>query len=589
MGCCGLSVSHILRLFAPDTVLWTLSGEWTFLGTYISWFLLFAGQRWLTKRTLDVFYSAAMLCATIVASPLVPTGSDTVFLVMMRSTLSLLNIDVRSAGCWNIAITLVRIASSIFGDGTELNEVLRWEVWFDGIIVSCVWLLRWAVMVQIRAHTQMTSVRGEFDALHSLLNTLCDAVVELDSNYRFRHDSPQLAMLLINSSPTSLKGMEFAALLYSSDDKTGFDRYIRRVDAGTSTIADVYHARLRGSLGEGVHVELFRISYCDDDGEPFHIVGVRETTDVPGLMRSSTESTPPVAPNAETSSNPTQDSIEFDDEPRAMVVGFDAISFTILSCSEPLRALLGHTPLGTSIHRWLHGATKQGFLDRFCSHVNEVTYIDDAPAGIDLGLLHFHIKAPGATRQRLKMTASCYATVMVAGESENTIGANLHHTAHDEDAQTVNDEGSQFVVAFLELRGVHNVQRGTSGSASSSSSISGRGGAGMPSGGTGGGRFAEDGGGAECADSGHSGAGSWRSSGGGAGAGGSGNAGGWYPAGTSGDHGRATHLGTGSRHGNGGLGSGGGGSGYAGDCFPAVIGQTFSGVAKSNDHGDFMV
>eukprot|EP00811_Abedinium_folium_P035387 NODE_8183_length_1516_cov_5.053996.p1 GENE.NODE_8183_length_1516_cov_5.053996~~NODE_8183_length_1516_cov_5.053996.p1 ORF type:complete len:422 (-),score=87.36 NODE_8183_length_1516_cov_5.053996:250-1341(-) len=304
------------------------------------------------------------------------------------------------------------------------------------------------------------SSKKELAACRSLLDMMCDAVVELDSNFCLKQHSMSLATMLITSSQESMKGTELSARFLTDEDRHTFHLNVSGVVSHDPTTAKICHVRLRGSLGEGIHVELFHVYSHEEDDEPLHLVGVREYTDVPPLTRSYFAEAAGAEKHGDADAERSPSQIHapmlFDgmpSTPAAMMVGVDALSLTIVDSSKPLRAFLGYTPFGTSLLSWL-GTGKDGFLTSFCGKVNEVASEGVTSADLDLGLLHFHIRPPGR-RRRIKMSAFCNAVILVASGSESTLPADAHEAA------LRGDEACQeTIIAFIELRGVHNVERG---------------------------------------------------------------------------------------------------------------------------------
>eukprot|EP00812_Abedinium_dasypus_P008566 NODE_231_length_1777_cov_238.239837.p1 GENE.NODE_231_length_1777_cov_238.239837~~NODE_231_length_1777_cov_238.239837.p1 ORF type:complete len:540 (+),score=127.57 NODE_231_length_1777_cov_238.239837:3-1622(+) len=476
----------------------TVFADLLFLFLYILLLLLFAGRRVLTPRKLDAFYSALML--TIIVAILLGTdfhqsASQQGFAMIYRMSFSVFNLNVAASLFWNLVMAVTLTVASVVGDGVNAactqtpSTTLTLELTNAIIISLCVFLVRLLVKTEARLDLRAMSSKQELRAFRSLLGTLCDAVVELDADYRFRQHSPQLAMLLTRGAQaSSLEGTEFSTLLLSSEDREVFERHVDGIDAGEPMFADACHLRLRGSLGEGVHVEVLHVRSLDEDQRPVHLAGIREFTDMTALTRGQSPSVAePGLPEALTITEQSRD-IASSGCARAgalegctsdaMAISCDAFSLTILDCSEPLCTLLGHAPLGTSLLSMLR-ANPPALLERFQEHVNIVVNSDVTSAVVDLGLVHFRVKPP-QSRSRLKISAYCRANVIATDDSESTVPADAHEEVR-------NSLASAPVIAVLELRDLHDIQRGFHRLARSTTSSSGSGGAGAGATGSGGG------------------------------------------------------------------------------------------------------
>ena len=79
-------------------------------------------------------------------------------------------------------------------------------------------------------------------ALKSLLNLMCEAVVEVDSAFVIVRHVPALSNLLLHGAGKSLQGMMLQQFMPSHDDKLCFEEAIQKA---TGSTAQVLHSKMR--------------------------------------------------------------------------------------------------------------------------------------------------------------------------------------------------------------------------------------------------------------------------------------------------------------------------------------------------------
>eukprot|EP00927_Polykrikos_kofoidii_P051667 TRINITY_DN45458_c0_g1_i1.p1 TRINITY_DN45458_c0_g1~~TRINITY_DN45458_c0_g1_i1.p1 ORF type:complete len:347 (-),score=50.41 TRINITY_DN45458_c0_g1_i1:43-990(-) len=140
------------------------------------------------------------------------------------------------------------------------------------------------MFANIHREMEFTATRSGSHAAAVLLNSVCDATVELDANLCITNESPRLAAMLLHGPGRSLKGSNFTQILSCQDDK---DKFVGCLDARakvvdpTTSMADVIHAKVRDSANNIVETELFVVcfaGYCDQTA---YFIGIREHADHP--------------------------------------------------------------------------------------------------------------------------------------------------------------------------------------------------------------------------------------------------------------------------------------------------------------------
>jgi len=138
---------------------------------------------------------------------------------------------------------------------------------------------------------------NENSASRSLLNQVCDTVIELDSSGNMVENSPSLKATLFISGNKSLKGMPFEKYVMPSSWEH-FQQALQETvdrDLGSNT----FHTSLRDSIGNPVKVEIFDVPYRSYE-EVHHLIGILEREET---QRASADILPNIGTNTNLQSN----------------------------------------------------------------------------------------------------------------------------------------------------------------------------------------------------------------------------------------------------------------------------------------------
>ncbi|CAE8625156.1 unnamed protein product [Polarella glacialis] len=138
-----------------------------------------------------------------------------------------------------------------------------------------------------------------------LLSALCDADLALDRELRIVGPCTRLVQLLssafLTHSTRALDGLEFPSMLHEADQPRFFHFIEASVQCGGrftryQGIAPPSSIQVRidgGNGSQGVKVELFLVSLpnCNEAGQPCHLIGLKDASEVPGLGFNSPEHT----------------------------------------------------------------------------------------------------------------------------------------------------------------------------------------------------------------------------------------------------------------------------------------------------------
>eukprot|EP00927_Polykrikos_kofoidii_P086146 TRINITY_DN9571_c0_g2_i1.p1 TRINITY_DN9571_c0_g2~~TRINITY_DN9571_c0_g2_i1.p1 ORF type:complete len:573 (+),score=57.81 TRINITY_DN9571_c0_g2_i1:178-1719(+) len=146
------------------------------------------------------------------------------------------------------------------------------------LIVGPVGLHR-VIVHLIRMEIQHAETKSWSSAVLSLLNTVCDASVELDEHLVITNDAARLGAVLLHTSGRQLEGVHFSNLLSSAEDREKFVQHARKrakLQQQESELADLFTAHMRDNTNNDVEVEIFLVSYTSPFGHTKFVVGIRE-------------------------------------------------------------------------------------------------------------------------------------------------------------------------------------------------------------------------------------------------------------------------------------------------------------------------
>mmetsp|Transcript_101080 Transcript_101080/g.240886 ORF Transcript_101080/g.240886 Transcript_101080/m.240886 type:complete len:556 (-) Transcript_101080:478-2145(-) len=195
------------------------------------------------------------------------------------------------------------------------------------------------------------NLSSQLSAASSLLRLTCDAVVELDSELRFTDHSPELSAMLLHDRPnTTLKAKCFTDFMQPVDAGRAIEILGSSSNLSSFSTQEItahaFHTRLVDSCSSKLCAEVFQVKYSKLDGKSYHLLGIRDFTDIKSLA----------GPNAVDAFAEGQDSVmsspvqlsprssagdsEHDCQPKAYL-DIDTEGMVVQSASQPLMARAG--------------------------------------------------------------------------------------------------------------------------------------------------------------------------------------------------------------------------------------------------------
>jgi len=241
----------------------------------------------LAARRLDIFHGMVMLpLAAFVwfSSPehlLFSLGSAMVF----RLGYSCMNLSIAHSVALNLLVDLAGCLRAWYGaqDGTTSGMVYMFEGCATmGVAIAAVAFKYWTV-AGLRQEIRFGVLKSEASASMSLLDMLCDVVVELNSDMTIARSSPAMAAFLMLSPGKSIAGMHICDFVPDETERRSFkDRiFASRTWPKASVGPSVGTCRLRfsDSMSSPVNVEIFfvKVDLLNEDCR--YMLGIREFSD----------------------------------------------------------------------------------------------------------------------------------------------------------------------------------------------------------------------------------------------------------------------------------------------------------------------
>lgn len=136
-------------------------------------------------------------------------------------------------------------------------------------------LMRFGVRKEVLIHLGRCQLSG----VSSLLDLMCDAVVDLDQDFRMKEHVPKMAHMLMHGSGRQLRGAKFLDFIGDDEDRTSATAALQQSRQHFGRAAGMFKARLRDSMGNLVRVLLYHVPYTSVGGDTHYLVGFREEPD----------------------------------------------------------------------------------------------------------------------------------------------------------------------------------------------------------------------------------------------------------------------------------------------------------------------
>ncbi|CAE8681263.1 unnamed protein product, partial [Polarella glacialis] len=348
---------------------------------------------WVTPLRLifcHVLLTITFAVALALEQSILQWSDQILWVTMIRTALGVVHGDKRAIIANNVVFSLAML----------VFVQLRWGmtvVMFQKIVLPSIFICILSVFVEqsreseLRATLEAKASKELEASVEAVLATICDAVVLLSSSFRLLRPSPHLAGMLLRSSSSAVftTGGNFIDLLVESD-RDSFLQFM----GDSNTHAKMLHARMRDANSSAVTVHFYHTNYLDLEGQPVHIIGIREDSEenrpqTPQELQSSLsrqavdevwdrahESRASSNNNGNNNNRSTASSISGSSDPMPLVEGDHAMSrcvwvdassidLTMVKCTPEFSAWSGPSGLNVGLLFWVAPADQSNFYEFF--------------------------------------------------------------------------------------------------------------------------------------------------------------------------------------------------------------------------------
>ncbi|CAK0839066.1 unnamed protein product [Prorocentrum cordatum] len=248
-----------------------------------------------TLTTLDVWSSMLAACIVMWASPLAlerqHAAPSALLPFAAAMLLSMFNLNLRLNLLWVCALTASSCSSILFGYDRPLRGregcagglspfQNGTHVAMSGMIIAgCVTCIHRFIRLAAQYEMEACISRNELQAAHSVLRTVCDVVVELDSDFCLQVESPRLVDMLLLNSQRSLLGEDVRSFLASPQDRQKFTEQLSQACLDSAEQCAAFHVSMKDSSSIALVVEVYSMRFVTRGAQAAYFVGIREFTD----------------------------------------------------------------------------------------------------------------------------------------------------------------------------------------------------------------------------------------------------------------------------------------------------------------------
>ncbi|CAE8695012.1 unnamed protein product [Polarella glacialis] len=367
---------------------------------------------------------------------------------------------------------------------------LRWGMTFvmcQTIVVPSIFICILSVHVEqsreseLRATLEAKASKELETSVEAVLATICDAVVLLSSSFRLLRPSPHLAGMLLGSSYSAvfMTGGNFIDLLVESD-RDSFLQFM----GDPSTHANMLHAHIRDANSSAVN--FYHTKYLDLEGQPAHIIGVREDSEEnrpqpppqelqSSLSRQVVDEVWDRAHESRASSNnnnrSTASSISGSSDPMPLVEGFHAMSrcvwvdassidLMMVKCTPEFSAWSGPSGLNVGLLNWVAPVDQSFFYEFFHKALyHYVQCAQDGSESVGPGSIVLKLKPPHWGRS---IETEAEIAEFCAGRSNSNSNDNNNNEGRTEDS--LSEPRILGCVSFKNVRKTRTTQKSSKSS-----------------------------------------------------------------------------------------------------------------------------
>ena len=258
------SIQHNMILERPRWMSpfqsWALLAAFGFFTIYVFF------PRLVNSRTLNACFVFAMAATLVVLTPWYTPKSQlldvalTIF-IFVRLPLLILSTRVILSFLCNICFAILTsyraYSEEIALEGTfGAAYTLLWiEFGTCALTVGASLALRWMLTRKVELKMQTANAEMQFNAASTLLGLVCDAVVELDSDFRLTMGSRPLAAMLLKAG--DIAGTSLLSFMPADDAEHALEHFRNFEPSSSMPLAHAFHTHLIDSCSTRLPTEVF--------------------------------------------------------------------------------------------------------------------------------------------------------------------------------------------------------------------------------------------------------------------------------------------------------------------------------------------
>ncbi|CAE6972192.1 CACNA1F, partial [Symbiodinium sp. KB8] len=239
----------------------------------------------LTVGRLNAFYVLVSLCATVSLSPWHVQVDRVVlmelsFLAFGRIPAVVIARTPALVVVCNLPPLLLALIRASTTSALDVSVVVEVSGFIATLCASVA--VRLLVKSRVERNLQYGKMTADFNASSSLLQLICDSILELDADLQIAEHSPALAAMLLRDRPgTTLEGMDFTDLIPGAAEAGRAVELLRKFEdhPPDSLKAQAFHTHLVDSDANRFRTEVFQVTYHTLQGRVRHLIGLRDVTD----------------------------------------------------------------------------------------------------------------------------------------------------------------------------------------------------------------------------------------------------------------------------------------------------------------------
>mmetsp|Transcript_120047 Transcript_120047/g.346788 ORF Transcript_120047/g.346788 Transcript_120047/m.346788 type:complete len:571 (+) Transcript_120047:51-1763(+) len=242
----------------------------------------------ITQRSLPFMHFVLIVILIIMASPwglILGPLTFSYYIVHHFVTLAVSFID-RSFGSTLLCLACIAgsfIANFVHGnlwpDGISVQDFVLAEATFFATKSALMFAIHSMMQHSAAQEVHASSSQCHRRATSSLLDVLCDAVVDLDDKLALTEHAPKLASVLMHGQGKCLQGVAFKDFVAAGWETV--EAQIQRNTHGpdSSPVAGMFGGELRDAMGNRMRAVLYHVPYTTIAGAVRHLIGIQERND----------------------------------------------------------------------------------------------------------------------------------------------------------------------------------------------------------------------------------------------------------------------------------------------------------------------